>query len=105
MYQFPAAQQVSTSKLTALFEKLKKTVPAPRINESKVTMTNLFIDNIFALESGKASENDKTTPFRDWPQILGLSVNPQIQIATYIWSSEMFQFQQFSWKLPVAFRT
>ena len=48
-----------------------------KANERKVTLAQTFIDNIFELESGKASENDETSPFRD----------------------------QFSWQVPVAFRT
>ena len=60
-----AAQQTSTAKFAAFFQKLKKTVCALKVNESKVTFKNTFIDNIFAIKSWKASEKDKTTIFRD----------------------------------------
>ena len=58
-------QQTSTTILSVIFKKLKKTVSNLSVNETKVTLKNTFLDNIFALESGKASQNDKTTPFRD----------------------------------------
>ena len=63
MYQFVAAQQTSTAKLTAFFQKFLKIVPALRVNEAKVTWRNAFIDNRFALESEKESKNDKKTLF------------------------------------------
>ena len=53
MYWFAAVQQTSTAKLAAFFQKLKKAVRALRVNESKVTSRNTFIDNLFALESEK----------------------------------------------------
>ena len=46
------------------------------INEIKVTSTNIFIDNLFALESEKESKNDERTLFWDYPRIFDLSVNP-----------------------------
>ena len=49
---------------------------ALRVNETKVTLRNAFIDNIFALESEKQSKNDERTLFGDYPKILDLSVNP-----------------------------
>ena len=51
-------QQTSTVKLVAFFHKFKKIVYALRVNETKVTLRNAFIDNIFALESEKESKND-----------------------------------------------
>ena len=49
---------------------------ALRANETKVTMGNGFIDNIFALESEKESKNDERTLFGDYMRILDLAVNP-----------------------------
>ena len=65
MYYLSAEQEPSTSKLAAFFEKSKKMVHALRANESKVTLTNIFIDKVFALKKKKPSQNDKATSFRD----------------------------------------
>ena len=51
MYQFAAAQQASTPKLAPFFQKLQKTVRVLRLNETEVTLRNVFIDNVFALDS------------------------------------------------------
>ena len=61
--QIFAAQQTSTAKLAAFFQKFKKTVRAQRVNETKVTSRNAFIDNFFALESEKESKDDERTLF------------------------------------------
>ena len=53
MYYFAAAQQTSTAKLPAFFQKLKKTVRVLRVNEAKLTSRNTSIVNFFALESEK----------------------------------------------------
>ena len=63
MYQFIAAQQTSTAKLAAFFQKFKKARQALRVNETKVTSRNAFIDNLFGLESRRKSKNDKKTFF------------------------------------------
>ena len=47
MYQSAAAQQTSKAN----FFRILKTVDALRINETKVTSKNIFIDNFFPLES------------------------------------------------------
>ena len=39
--------------MAAFFKKLKKTVRALRVNETKITLRNAFIDNLFALKSKK----------------------------------------------------
>ena len=49
---------------------------ALRVNEIKVTLTSIFIDNLFALESEKESENYERFHFRDFLQILDQTVNP-----------------------------
>ena len=49
---------------------------ALRVNETKVTSRNAFIDNIFALESEKESRNDERTLFGDYLRIFDLAVNP-----------------------------
>ena len=41
--------------------KKKKTVRALRVNETKVTLRNAFIGNLFALKSEKESKNDERT--------------------------------------------
>ena len=45
-------------------------VCALKVNETKITSINAFIDNLFALESQKESKNDEKTVFRDFPKIL-----------------------------------
>ena len=62
--------------MAAFFKKFTKILRALRVNETKVTLRNAFIDNLFALESKKESENDERTLFQDCPRILDLSVNP-----------------------------
>ena len=62
MYQFVAAQQTSTTKLPAFFQKFKKTMRALSVNETKFTSRNTFIDNLFPLEGEKESRNDKKLP-------------------------------------------
>ena len=58
------------------FKNQKETVRALRVNETKATLRNAFIDILFALESEIESKNDKRTLFRDCPRILHLSINP-----------------------------
>ena len=48
---------------------------ALRVNITKVTSRNDFIDNLFALESDKELEIDERTVFPDYTQILDLAVN------------------------------
>ena len=48
---------------------------ALRVNETKVTSRNAFIVNLFALESEK-EKNEERTFFQDCLQILDLSFNP-----------------------------
>ena len=40
-----------------------KTVRALRVNGTKVTLRNAFIDNLFPLESEKKSQKGERTPF------------------------------------------
>ena len=47
-----------------------------KVNESKVTLRNTFIVNLFALKSEKESKNEERTLFWDFSQILDLSLNP-----------------------------
>ena len=63
MYYFAAAQQTNTATLPAFFQKSKKIVHARRVNETKVTLRNAFIVNLFASRSDKESKNDKRTLF------------------------------------------
>ena len=45
-------------------------------NKTKVTSRNAFTVNLLALQSKKTERNDETTFFRDYLQILDLSLNP-----------------------------
>ena len=63
MYYFAGAQQTSSTKLPAFFQKILKTVPALRVNETKATSRNAFIDNCFDLEGEKESKNNKRILF------------------------------------------
>ena len=49
---------------------------ALRVNGTKVTLRNAFIDNPFALESDKDSKNEERTLFPGCPGIADLSGNP-----------------------------
>ena len=55
-----------------------------RVNETKVTLGNAFIDNVFALEPEKESRNDKSTFIWEYPRILDLAVNPYKANAMYM---------------------
>ena len=63
MYQFAAVQQTSATKLAVFLKKMLKIVCALRVNETKVTLRNAFIDNLFALESQKEPKNNERTLF------------------------------------------
>ena len=47
------SQRTSTGKLPAFIKKLKKSVHAIKVNETKVTLRNAFLINLFALGSEK----------------------------------------------------
>ena len=76
MSYFATWYQTSKVNLAAFFQKIYKTVPALRVNRTKVTLTNPFIDNLFALENEKESKNDQRTLFSDWLWIAVMSINP-----------------------------
>ena len=65
-----------TAKLAGFLKKFQKILLLLRVNESKVTLTNAFIGNIFALKSEKESKNDERTTFCNTPGMLHLSVTP-----------------------------
>ena len=52
-------------KLVEFFQKFLKRVHILRVNETKLTSRNAFIENIFALEIEEESKNDKRSFFRD----------------------------------------
>ena len=79
MYHFAAARQTSTTTLPVFFQKFKKTVRPLRVNETKVTLRNAFIVNLFALVS---ENNPKMTK--------GHSVNPYAPNVTYMRLSGLF---------------
>ena len=47
-----------------------------KVNGTRVTLRNTFIDNLFALESEKVLKNDERALFPDCLQNVNLSVNP-----------------------------
>ena len=47
-----------------------------RVNETKLTLSNAFILDLFALGGEKESKYNEKTPFWDSLQKLDLSVNP-----------------------------
>ena len=57
-----------------LFQKLKKTVDALRVNDTKLTSKNVFVIYL-VLRSQKKSKNDKRTLFWDSPRSFELSLN------------------------------
>ena len=63
MYKFPAAQETTTTKLPAFFQKLKKTVHNLRISKTEITSRNAFTVNFFALESVKNQKMTKGLSF------------------------------------------
>ena len=63
MYQFTAAQKISTAKLALFFQKFKKAVGPVMVNGTKVTLKKIFIDNLFTLQSDKKLKNDESTLF------------------------------------------
>ena len=47
MYQFLPSEQSSTANLAAIFQRLQKAVRALRVNDTKVTSINAFINHLF----------------------------------------------------------
>ena len=80
MYRFAAAPQTSTAKFAAFFKISEKTVSAVRVNETKITSRNNFIDNLFTLKSEKESKNFKRTLFETNSRFLTwlLTLRPQM---------------------------
>ena len=56
-------QQISRAKLATFFQKLLKIVHTSSVNETKVTLRNAFIDNLFALEVMKNQKMTKEPSF------------------------------------------
>ena len=77
-------------KLAENFKRFLKKVHTLRVNETKVTPRNAFIDSLFALKRDKESKNDKRTLFQDYWQILDVGVYAHTANATYMWFSGMF---------------
>ena len=63
MYQFAAAHQTSTAKLTAFFQRCQIEERILRVNKSKITGENTFIENHFAIEDNCDLNNDGKTLF------------------------------------------
>ena len=55
-----------SSKIASNFPKFQKTVRVLRVNEAKLTSTNVFINNVSVIEHVKESENDEGTLFWDF---------------------------------------
>ena len=51
MYQFAAVQQPNKARFAVILQKIQETVHPLRVNETKVTWRNDFINDLFALES------------------------------------------------------
>ena len=68
--------QTSTGNVALYFQNFLKTVHALRINETNFILRNIFIDNVFALESENESRNDEESLFLDYLWIPYLAVNP-----------------------------
>ena len=59
---------------------------ALRVNKTKVTSRNTFIDNLFALESERESKNDEKSLFRDFllvKEYLHIKLNNNYVIIIY----------------------
>ena len=95
MYQFAAALQTSTVKLTAFFKIFQKIVRVLRVNETKLPSRNVFIVHFFALESEKPSRNDERTLFWNSSRTLDLSLNPQPPNDAISQYPGLLQFQPF----------
>ena len=67
--------QTSTGNVALYFQNFLKTVHALRINETNFILRNIFIDNVFALESENESRNDEGSLFLDYLRIPYLAVN------------------------------
>ena len=63
-----------------------------RVNETKATSRNTFIDNFFALESEEETKTNERTFFSDYPQTLDLAVDLETAHGTYMWFSRLFYF-------------
>ena len=95
MYQFAAALQTSTVKLTAFFKIFQKIVRVLRVNETKLPSRNVFIVHFFALKSEKPSRNDERTLFWNSSRTLDLSLNPQPPNDAISQFPGLLQFQPF----------
>ena len=69
MYQFAAAQQKSTVKLPAFFQRFQTEERVLRVNESKITDENIFNGGYFETESKDESNNDEKIWFWVFLQI------------------------------------
>ena len=76
MYLFAGAEQTSTAKVSAFFQKFYKTVYALRVNETNFASRKALIEKIFALESVSEWKNEEISLFSDCPQILEIAINP-----------------------------
>ena len=63
-----------------------------RLNGTKVTLRNAFIDNLFALESEKELQKTERTHFSECLRIVYVFVNAYTPNTTYMWFSRLFQF-------------
>ena len=72
------------TKIGCQFSKILNAVRTLKVNQTKVTLRNDFIDNPFAFESEKESVIDEKSLFSDYPRILDLAVNPETANVTYM---------------------
>ena len=65
-------------------------MPRLRVNETKITLRNAFILDLFTLGGEKESKYNEKTPFWGSLQKLDLSVNPQPSKNAYTRLSRLF---------------
>ena len=69
MYYFAAAQQTSTVKLPAFFQKCQSEERVLRVNKSKITGENTFNGDHFEIQGNHESSKDEKTLFCVFLQI------------------------------------
>ena len=74
--EIPLFHDEPAAKLPSLFQKFYKTMRSLRVNETKLTLRNAFILDLFALRGEKESKYNEWTLFWGSLQKFDLSVNP-----------------------------
>ena len=74
----------------ALFKIFFKPLRAVRVKETKVSSRKVYIDIPFTLSSEKESKINKKKFLRDYPEILGLAIDPYTENVTCMLSPALF---------------